>query len=322
MSAGDSLEPEVAATLLAAGTALASDHVAVEVSGTLAAAGVRTILLRGPSVTRHLYGVDEPRGYVDADLLVARASRAQAEHVLADLGFARWAVLGQRASDRPAWSSTWVRARGGGNVDLHWTIVGARVEPDTVWSVFEREVEPLDVLGTGLEGLSASATALVVTLHAAHHGARVQPPVDDLARALHQFSHSTWERASELAGRIDAIAAFQAGLRLLPAGGRLADRLGLPDEPTAETILRAGSAPPMALGFDWLAHTPGLRAKVTFVLGKIVPDREFMRAWSPLARRGDRLGIALAYLWRPFWLLWHGLPGFRAWHAARRKAAS
>jgi len=318
----DSLEPDVAATVLAAGTALAADHVAVEVSGKLAAAGVRTIVLRGPSVTRHLYGADEPRGYIDADLLVAPASRAQAEHVLADLGFAHWAVLGQRAADRPAWSSTWVRARGGGNVDLHWTIVGARVQPDTVWSVFEREVEPLDVLGTDLDGLSAPATALVVTLHAAHHGAHVQRPVDDLGRALDQFSHSTWEQTSELAERIDAIAAFGAGLRLLPAGGRLADRLGLPDKPTAEAILRAGSAPPMALGFDWLAHTPGARGKLALVVGKIVPDREFMRAWSPLARRGGRLGLALAYLWRPFWLLSHSLPGLRAWYAARRKALS
>src|SRR6202035_5031950 len=103
------------------------------------------------------------------------------------------------------------------NVDLHWTIVGARVEPTTVWTVLEPEAEPLDVLGTRLEGLSARAPALVVTLHAAHHGARIEPPVDDLARALDQFSQATWEHASELAGRIDAIAAFGAGLQLVPA---------------------------------------------------------------------------------------------------------
>jgi hypothetical protein len=322
MSPGDSLEPDVAATVLAAGTALAADYVAVEVSGSLAAAGVRTIVLRGPSITRHLYDVDEPRAYVDADLLVAPASRADTERILAGLGFAHWAVLGQRAADRPAWSRTWVRARGRGNVDLHWTIVGARVEPNTVWSVLEQEAKPLYVLGTRLDGLSAPATALVVTLHAAHHGPSVQQPVDDLARALSHFSRSTWDRASGLAERIDAIPAFAAGLGLLPVGVRLADRLGIPDELTTETILRAGSAPPMALGFDWLAQTPGLRPKIVFVTGKIVPDREFMRAWSPLARRGDRLGLALAYLWRPFWLLVHSLPGFRAWYAARRKAAS
>lgn len=320
MNSRHSSRPTGSAATVAAGTALVADHVAVEVATAFAAAGIRSILLKGPSIARRLYDSGEIRGYVDADFLVPPSSRTRAENVLSDLGFAHWAGLGQRSVDRPPWSSTWVRARDSGNVDLHRTIDGARAEAAEVWSVLEGEVEPVEVLGTRLEGLSAEATAVVVALHAAHHGARVLQPLDDLARALDRLPYTTWERASVLVNRLDAVEAYAAGLRLLPAGGQLAARLGLPDEPSTETILRAATPPPMALGFDWLAQTPGLRAKLLLVAGKIVPDPEFMRAWFPLARGGSRIGLALAYLWRPLWLLWHSGPGLRAWLAARRRA--
>lgn len=320
MTSERSSVPADPAATLAAGTALVADHAAAEVAAAFAAAGIRSILLRGASIARHLYAAGEIRGYVDADLLVAPGSKPRAEGLLRDLGFVHQAVLGQHPDDRPPWSSTWVRARDGGNVDLHWTLVGAGAEPEDLWSVLSDEAEPVEVLGTRLEGLTAQATALIVALHAAHHGARVRSPLDDLARALDTFPYATWEQASVLAERLDALGAYAAGLRLLTAGVKLAERLDLRDTPDVETILRAGTAPPTALGFDWLAQTPGLRAKLRFLAGKIAPDAEFMRAWSPLARGGSRTGLALAYAWRPIWLLLRGGPGLRAWLTARRRA--
>jgi hypothetical protein len=123
-----------------------------------------------------------------------------------------------------------------------------------------------------------------------------------------------------LAARIDASEAFAAGLRLLPDGEQLAEELALPAVYSVETLLRAESAPPMSLGFDWLARTPGARRKLALVLGKLVPDKEFMRAWSPLAGRRTKSGLALAYAWRPLWLIWHSVPGFRAWLAAQKRS--
>jgi hypothetical protein len=76
----------------------------------------------------------------------------------------------------------------------------------------------------------------------------------------------------------------------------------------------------MALGFDWLDQTPGMTSKLRLAWGKVVPDADFMRVWSPLARGGSRTGLALAYLWRPVWLLLHAGPGYRAWRAARGEA--
>ena len=305
--------------LRAAGNALAVDHVAAEVVRRFAEAGIPSVLLRGPTIARHLYGEDDPREYVDVDLLVRPSAREQAERLLQDLGFSHRAVLGQSSVDRPRWASTWARDRDGANVDLHWTIAGAGASPDAVWEALSEEVDPVELFGVAVQSPRAAATALVVALHAAHHGLQVEHTLLDLERALDRFSLSTWEHAAELASAIDAVPAFAAGIRLLPPGADLAARLSLPDRPTAETLLRGGTPPPMALGFDWLARTPGFKRKVRLVAAKIVPDRQFMRAWSPLAQSGGRTGLMLAYAWRPFWLLRHSIPGLRAWLAARRR---
>jgi hypothetical protein len=228
--------------------------------------------------------------------------------------------LGRRADDRPPWSSTWWRRRDEGNVDLHWTIPGMRALPETVWLVLQREGMPLRVAESEVTGLNAPATAVVVALHAAHHGIGAAAPLDDLQRAVHQWPDALWREALSLARELDATIAFAIGLRLDPAGAELADRLRLPAASSTELILRSGTAPPMALGFDWLDQTSGLGSKARLAWGKVVPDAAFMRVWSPLARGGSRTGLALAYAWRPVWLLLHAAPGYRSWRAARREA--
>jgi hypothetical protein len=298
---------------------LRSDVVAAEVAEALRTAGIASILLRGPSIARHVYAAGESRSYADVDLLVAPAVMDQAERVLADHGFEHIPVLGQRPDDRPAWSRTWQRANDGADVDLHTTIVGVGVLPHDVWAILRENVEPVEVARARLDGLNAEATLVVVALHAAHHGTEVRQPLEDLARAIERFPITTWRAAAALAERVAAMPAFAAGLRLLPAGAALAERLALPDTASAEVILRAGSAPPMALGFEWLSRVPGFRARTRLVAGKLVPDVQFMRAWSPLARRG-RVGLAAAYGFRVAWLAWHAIPGFIAWTRARRSA--
>jgi hypothetical protein len=311
--------PVLSSRVAAAAASLGSDVVAAEVGEAFRTAGIASILLRGPSIARHLYGAGESRPYGDVDLLVAPAVLAQAEQLLADRGFAHSAVLGQRPDDRPAWSRTWQRATDAAEVDLHTTIVGVGAPPHEVWSVLTGSVEPLEVARARLDGLNAEATLVVVALHSAHHGTELRQPLVDLARAIERFPKTTWMAAAALADRLAAMPAFAAGLRQLPAGAALAERLALPDAASAEVILRAGGAPPMALGFEWLSRVPGFRAKSRLIAGKLVPDVQFMRAWSPLARRG-RVGLAAAYGFRLVWLAWHAIPGFIAWSRARRSA--
>ena len=74
---------------------------------------------------------------------------------------------------------------------------------------------------------------------------------------------------------------------------------------------------PTSRGFYFLARERGATAKTTFVLLKLAPPPAFMRLRYPLARRGP-VGLGLAYLYRPFWLLRWFLPGLRSWRDARR----
>ena len=77
------------ASLIAAGSQVLAEATAAEVSRALAGAGVRTILLKGPSFARWLYLADEPRTTLDVDLLVAPHDIAPAQAILARIGFSK-----------------------------------------------------------------------------------------------------------------------------------------------------------------------------------------------------------------------------------------
>jgi hypothetical protein len=311
-----SAPPATTLRTLQVGTALAVDFVTAEVVGALRAAGVRSILLRGPAIMRWLYGEGEPRPYRDIDLLVDPAARADAEAVLGGLGFIH-RQAGFAANESVQHAGEWFRDRPAVVVDLHRGLEGAAAEPSTLWSALARRTEELEVGGTLVEAPDQPTLALVVTLHAAHHGVEGEKQLAELLRAMRTARLDTWAQAARLAQEIGAVPAFAAGLRLLPEGADVAERLGLSHDATPETVLRASSAHSTAIGFARLAATPGLRARAVVVARKAVPTRAFMRYWSPLARRGPA-GMALAYLWRPLWLTWRLVPAARAWGRARR----
>jgi hypothetical protein len=141
--------------------------------------------------------------------------------------------------------------------------------------------------------------------------------LEEVELAVSREGVTTWKAAAELAESLDATPAFAAGLRLVPSGWSLAGELGLPMDQPVAVALRAGTPPPVALGFDQLARAKGLRARVAILRHKLFPPPTFMRKWSPRAREG-RLGLVLAYFWRPIWLLRKAPEGFSAWRKARR----
>jgi Uncharacterised nucleotidyltransferase len=298
------------------GAGLALDALATQVTAALADAGIRVILLKGPALADWLYG-DEARPYSDVDLLIAAADRATSELVLEDMGF-EVVALDILPHDRPHHARTWVR-RGGAAVDLHHTLIGIGASSEFAWSALTQETERMQLAGAEVEVLSRPARAFMVTLHAAQHGALAAGPVEDLKRAIEHLPFEQWESATRLAERLDALPAFVTGLSLTPGGRHMAMRLHLPEHTSVESVLRSWNEPNMALGFAWLSETKGLRRKLMLVVRKIVPQPEFLRAWSPLARRG-RVGLAAAYAWRPLWLLLNAGPGYVAWRKARKVA--
>jgi hypothetical protein len=66
---------------------LARDLATAEAVDSLRGAGVRSIVLKGPSIARWLYGDGSPRPYVDSDLLVSAARLDAAARVLASIGY-------------------------------------------------------------------------------------------------------------------------------------------------------------------------------------------------------------------------------------------
>jgi Uncharacterised nucleotidyltransferase len=295
-------------TVAAVARRLVLESAAVEVYDALAAAGVRSIVLKGPAVARWLYEDDPTRSYVDVDLLVSPASLRAAGSTLRRLRF--------RRAHGSAHAEVWGRSSDGVVIDLHSSLVG--VAPGlAAWDTLAEATERLDVGGGTLDVLTGPAKALHVVLHAAQHGIRDERTVADLERALTRVEEREWDEAAALARRLGAEGAFAAGLRLTPGGREQAARLGLPEAHSLETAVRAAGAPPGVLGLYRFAKTPGMRARARLLRDEVFPAPGFLRAVSPLARRG-RLGLALAYAWRPLWLASRLWPAVRTWRRARR----
>jgi hypothetical protein len=294
--------------LLAAGATLALDACAVELDAQLREHGVEPIVLRGPTIAGLLYA-DAPRSYDDVDLLVSEHDLAAVERTLRAVGF--------ELTSRDVHAAPWIRPSDGMNLDVHTTLVGVGAPPSDVWRELARYRRPLRLARGAVDGLAPPAVALGVALHAAQHGIDGKKALEDLARAIERLSNVDWSEAAALAERLEASPAFATGLRLLPVGDRLAEELGLPQAGSRELALRAGSAPPTALGFWRLAETPGAGAKARLLAHELAPSAAFMRAMYPLARRGP-IGLAFAYVWRPLMLAAQVGPGFRAWRRARR----
>jgi hypothetical protein len=306
-------------TLRSVARSLAVDLATAEVVTALRERGIRSVVLRGPALARRVYPMGELRPYVDVDLLVAPADDGAAGDVLSRLGFAVVVSDEELEGHRPAHAHEWVRERDTVAVDLHRTLSGAGARPDQVWAVIAEGAETEVVGGAAVEVPSLAAVALQLGLHAAHHGPRRGKSLRDLELALERLPEGAWLAAAELASQLDAVPAFAAGLRLVPAGALLAERLGLPFARPVDIALRASSAPPLALGLDWLMRTSGLRAKGVLVVRTLAPSPGALRSWRPLARRRP-LGLAAAYLSHPFWLARHVVPSLMAVRHAQKEA--
>ena len=243
----------------------------------------------------------------------------QAESVLDGLGFVRH-MAGAELGDRwthPAWS--WSRA--GMHVDLHRGLAGAEAEPPEFWATLCDHTDRLRRGRVELVILDRPATACVVALHAAQHGAGVAAPLADLDLALERFPRAVWEDAAQVADRLTAAPAFGAGLRLSRPGAALAAELGLDAAPTVRIALSTASAPGQSFVLEQLAARPGVGAKLEFVRGRLVPPAQWMRAHYPFARRGPA-ALAAAHAWRFVTAPARLAPALRAWRRARREAAA
>ena len=263
-------------------------------------AGVHALLLKGPSISQWLYTDGTERPYVDCDVLVGPSDFGAAQEALASLGYTplrdRWGL--------PAWwqghAVPWTRGGGGVWVDLHRTLIGVGADPATTWGVLSAGAAEVVVAGRRVASLGLPARAMHLALHAAQHGPGTRP-VADLERALSLADDELWVGAAGLAGRLDATAAFVAGLRLARSGERLISRQALPDQRSVGVELRAAAPPPLALGFERLAQARTMRSRAEIVWRNLAPGG-LRPAWGPTGGASGRGGSALPYLRRLAWL--------------------
>jgi hypothetical protein len=268
---------------------------AAEVVQTFRARDVDAILLKGPSVA-HWLGGDLVRASIDCDLLVHPGQVAAAERILDGLGFERYLAGVDLDEHWPHAAVAWKR----GDtelVDLHRQLWGTGATAEAAWESLRAHRDTLSLGPVDVAILDAPGTALHLALHAAQHGAASPRPLDDLTLALERLDGAVWTDAAALAGALDAVPAFSAGLRLVPAGVELADLLRLTERFPAHVALAASSAPLTAQTLERLAAGGGPAGRARFVLGRLVPPAGWMRVNYPLARRG-RAGLLTAYAWR------------------------
>ena len=296
---------------------LAVKAAAVEAVSALEGVGVRSILLKGPSFEQWLYDDEEPRMYGDVDLLVDPREYDAAAEVLERLGYTQRSE--ERAPTHVDHAKVWLRAGDRMHLDLHRSLVGPEVPAADVWAVLSGETETMTLQGSEVTILSEPARAVQVALHAVVHGPSTEKTLFELARAVERAPSSVWEQAAELAERLGAEGAFATGLRMVPEGEELADRLGLTSAPTVETMMFAEEVPYSAWTVNRLAKTRGLVPKLRIVAQRLFPSPKFMRAWYPIARRGP-MGLALSYPRRLAWMVTATGPAVVAWVRARRRA--
>ncbi len=112
-------------------------------------------------------------------------------------------------------------------VDLHHTLPQIAADPAKVWEVVADHRSVIDVVGSPTEVLDPPASALLIALHAAHHGPDWGGTDQDLERALEVLDDSVWEEARDMAIALGAERQMGTGLGLNDVGARLARRLGL-----------------------------------------------------------------------------------------------
>jgi Uncharacterised nucleotidyltransferase len=291
------------------------DHLAAEIAGAFGADGIETIVLKGPVLAQWLYP-GELRQYCDSDLMVAPERWAQAAEVLERMGFRSWVL-------RPLFvdpGGTDFR-RGEDVVDLHHAIPGLFGDPSAIWASVRTRSERQLIGGAELCVPDRTTVLMHVALHAGHHANLVgYKPFEDLRRAIACTNEQQWQQALDLAREYDGIAAFTTGLELLPEGRKLARRLELAEVRLFRYRLRLQDNLVAEEVTAMFSPDVNMWRKLTTVASEIFPQAEYMRWWSPLARRG-RSGLAIAYVWRPLWAIGQ-LPGaLRAIWRARRDLA-
>jgi len=289
--------------LLRAARALSCDRVSAEVICVLRDADIQTILLKGPSIARWLYPRGG-RGYTDTDILVRACDVGPAADVLRSLGFTDL-LDGFHPLERDAdlAETTFVRRAESGHgpdglVDLHHNLPGVPAPSEALWQAFSTDAETMLIGDVEARVTSRTALGLHIVLHAAQHGF-LGHTREDLSRAIAVMSADDWRGTAEMAARLGVTDILGAGLRHQGAGAKIADCLGLPRLPLADSRFWPGFAPRGSASAAEILSATTLRQKTDRIRRVLLPSPAKIRYVSSSPdRRGWSLLPSYARWWR------------------------
>lgn len=289
----------------------ALDAAAAEALDSFDAAGIPSVLLKGAALARLLYSSAQSRGYNDVDLLIAPGHLDAAHAALTELGYTNTtAERGVEDIAGAVHAETWARRSeeiGPLMLDLHTRLPGVKVPPEVAWPLLTAQQASVEVGGRQAPTLGRDGLALHVAIHAAQHGLDDPKPQGDLRYALDAWPPEVWEQAARLATELDAVGAFAHGLRLVPAGTRLAAELGLPSTDAQEWEMRNREARPRGtFHLQALADATTLRERLRALRRALFPPREWIVYENARARKGgvQLLVARLQHILRtPLWAL-------------------
>jgi hypothetical protein len=142
-----------------------------------------------------------------------------------------------------AHARTWIRDRDRFTVDLHETLPLLGVSAAEARRLLSAHRVTITVAGAEVETLDRPASAVLIALHAAHHGPHWHRARVDLQRACAVLPTDCWREAARLARDLRADSAMGIGLGTTEEGRMLARTLELRANPTPADRLRwTGSA--------------------------------------------------------------------------------
>jgi len=276
------------------------DLAALEALGELRSRGVDALLLKGPVLAQRLYAEGETRGYWDIDLLVSPRDLPAAEAALRALRYRKGnEVLGIDDVGGVKHGEVWARqgANHGGPIiiDLHWRLSRCEATGEVVWEALARNRGAIELQGHSVAVPGQEGLALHLAIHATQGGPEDTKAMADLRRGIERWPLDAWRGAARLAAEVHGEAPFAAGLRLIPEGAELAERLELQPTPELDWEIRNRETRPRGtFHVEAWSSARGVRAKLSVVRRSLFPTARWIRKQFPWADRRPWL-IPVAY---------------------------
>jgi Uncharacterised nucleotidyltransferase len=268
---------------------------------TLETVGVRYTVLKGPALAHTMYPDPSWRPFSDLDLLVGGDDWPRAQELLAGAGFSRRLPEPRPGFDRRFGKAATHRNAEGLEVDLHRTLVlgpvGLWIEPTEMAS----HSAGFELGGRRFERLDDTGLLLNACVHATLGWSPPLPiPLRDIGQIL-SAGRIDWDRFDGWVDRwhLRAVVRSSFATAARAFGQTLHERARVYEEiepsPSEEQVLRSYTTDrrrPASLAISTLRAIPGVRPKVAYARGLLLPDRAFLTARGGRYLRRWRVPLA------------------------------